>query len=151
MKRFVLIAVATILFTSCSKDVLYISSPDKREYITVITEKDVRYIIEGRHESVPEEGYIKLDISTTTELSDAIYICWRRHNEGGEIVVPKTTVIENRMEPSLYTFDNKLPEDKMGVPRPTKFAHDGCTSVGFSYKEPYPEGSAIIEEGSRLL
>lgn len=141
-----IIAILGIVFlTSCNKRVLYIYSPQREQCITIITKGKIRYIINGKHEEVPEKNYLKLDISNTTTLSDAIYICWYQQNKTGEIVMPKVKVLENMMDPDFYKFSDHLPEDKNGVPRPTKFGQLGCTSVGFSYQNPYPKGSSIVE------
>jgi hypothetical protein len=135
-----------LLLTSCGPSILQIYSPDKQNCFTIITEGKVRYIIDGEHQKLPEGNYLKLDISRTTELSDAVYICWHVPGKRGRLVMPNTEILENRMNPALYQFNNKLPEDNNGIPRPTSFTGNGCTSVGFSYKMPYPVGSATIEE-----
>lgn len=146
MKNTLYLIVSVLLLTSCSGDYLYIYSPSKDNCITVYTEKDIRYIMHGKYREVPNENYLKLDISKTTELSDAIYICWPKSGFHGEILIPKAIMIENKLDSTLYIFKNKLPLDKVGFPTPEKFSNDGCTSVGFSYKNPFPKGSSIVED-----
>lgn len=133
-----------MLLTGCKKEILNIYSTDNKHKLTVITDGDVRYVISGEHKEVPENNFIKLDVSGVTELSDAIYICWPSQNASGEIVIPNSSIIENRMPIDLFKFEDRLPKDNKGIPRPTKFSENGCTTVDFLRSRPYPEGSSTV-------
>lgn len=146
MKNTHYLIVSVLFLTSCRGDYLYIYPPNKDKCITIITEKNIRYIMHGKHREVTNENYLKLDISKTTDLSDAIYICWPKSGLPGEILIPKTTIIENKLDSTLYIFKNELPIDEVGFPTPEKYSNDGCTAVGFSYKNPFPKGSSIVED-----
>jgi hypothetical protein len=57
-----------------------IYSRDKSQVITVITLGDKRYLMDGKHKKIPNDGYLLLDISEVDHLGDGISVCW---NESG--------------------------------------------------------------------
>lgn len=146
MRRILILFSVTLLTISCKEKVLYVSSSDNQERLTIMTNGEESFVIEGWVKKIPKEGFVKVDIRKVTEMSDAIYICWPTKNKVGEIVIPNAVVVDDNMDQTRYEFANELPKDEHGIPRPTKFSDRNCTSIDFLLKKPYPKGSSTVQE-----
>lgn len=113
--------------------VLYIQPLDKGQCITIFNGLDKRYIVPGKHAFLPKGNYLKLDISKTTSLSDAIYICW---NEGmqWDMIIPNSLIEVNKLDTSQYLFSNKLPIDENNIPTVKRFSNEKCGAYDYESK-----------------
>lgn len=121
-----------MFFSGCSRERLFIYSKDQKQCITVITNKreKIRFIIAGKHHSIPKEDYIKVDIRKIDPLGDGVWGCWNG-SEGWELAVEKAVVIENKLDTSKFKFNDKLPRDDWGVPREAKYKEKDCFIYDF--------------------
>lgn len=83
-----------------------------------------RFIIDGKHEKVPELGYILLNAEKIPSLGDAIYICWENEQYEWDVVVDKSIIIESKLDTTRFNFSNFLPKDDRGIPPQKKFTKD---------------------------
>ena len=133
-----------LLIVGCSNEIVRISALDGSNKLTILTEGDIRYIIDGDSELIPDEGFIKLDVSGIDELADAIYICWPTDSVTGEIVIPRAKVLIDKLDPERFVFRAALPVDDRGIPTEAMFITTGCISVDFLLKREHPPHGAIV-------
>ena len=129
-----LLFFVTIMVAGCKRHHIYICDPDEEQCITVIDPaySDIRYVINGKHLSVPDTNFVKLKISTGEFPLDGIYICWKNETYRWEVVVTITKkVLENKLDKDRYLFSSKLDEDERGIPTAEKFTQKGCANIGF--------------------
>lgn len=138
-----IILVATIISCSKSSKIRFYSS-DKNNCVTVITKDTLRFVIAGDTESIPDTNFVKLDISKITDLGDGVWICWLE-NQGWDIVVDKSIILENKLDTTKYFFDNKLPVDEKGIPTEIKFRQKDCAVFDYSLMKLSPDKGAIVE------
>lgn len=140
------ILTVSIIFQSCTKHHDYIFSPDKKQCITIISDKNIRYIIDGKHSSVPDTNYVKLDISKRISFADNIVGCWKNKKYHWQIINDESTIIENKLDTFKYKFIEKLPKDRAGIPSKTVFRDEkGFFYLGFDYGKIYDTYGVIIE------
>jgi len=144
---FKIIAGLLIITTSfsCSKSSkIKFYSLDKDNCVTVLTKDTLRYVIAGDYDKVPDTNFVKLDISKITELGDGVWICWLE-NQGWDIVVDKSIIIENKLDTVKYLFDTKLPVDERGIPTEIKFRQENCAIFDYYLMKLRPDKGAIVE------
>jgi hypothetical protein len=131
---------------SCSsnKNILFIESPDKSSTITVITESDVRYIIDGKHRKVPSSNYVKLDISKVSPIGDQIGICWGIEGYKWRLVNDQSILINNKLDSALYDFKEKLERTEIGAPSFKEYLHERCVRVSVRENRVDPENGAKL-------
>jgi len=147
MKLYKLLSLIILIITlsGCNRERFYICSKDKKQCITVITYKDakIRYIINGKHYTIPDKNYIKVDISKIDPIGDGIWGCWEGINGGWECVVEKAVIIESKLDTTKFRFSNELPRDEWGVPREIKYRGKNCFIFDYLTKE--IEGESYVE------
>jgi hypothetical protein len=132
-------------FFSCSKSSkIKFYSLDKDNCVTVLTKDTLRYVIAGDYDKVPDTNFVKLDISKITELGDGVWICWLE-NQGWDIVVDKSIIIENKLDTVKYRFDIKLPVDERGIPTEIKFRQKNCAIFGYNLMRLSPDKGALVK------
>lgn len=128
-------------------DVLYIYSPDRSQCITVIDEHEKRCIIVGKHENIPDTGYIYIDKSDIDPLSDVIHVCWNTDRYDWEMVIHNSKIIEYKLDSSKFNFQVSLPKDDKGIPNEKKFRRSNCAIYSYYMKRLSPDNAgAIIEK-----
>ena len=100
---------------------------------------DTRYIINKNHSSVPKSDYIKLDISTITNLGDEIGVCWNNGKYDWEIVSDKSKIIEIKLDTLKYKFNTSWEDDKYGIPNAKKYHQPNCGTVDLLNMKVYDE------------
>ncbi|TPN87382.1 hypothetical protein [Aquimarina algicola] len=145
MKLFLTSLLIILFFTNCKKDTYHIYSLDKKNCITVKDIGKIRYIIDGKHSSVPNDNYIKLDISGIASIGDGLAGCWNNGNFKWDIVNDKSIIIENKLDPAKFRFSNTLPVDDRGIPTQNKYRNNNCFTFDFLRGELLPDQGAIIE------
>lgn len=68
------------VISACGEDKcrkIQISSPDEKQYITIITVDDNRYIMNGKHDKILSSNCALVDISKVSKLGDEVGICWK--------------------------------------------------------------------------
>ena len=145
MRYFLVVVMIVIFFNSCKKNTYYICSPDEKQCITVKNYGKTRYLINGKHESIPDNEYIKLDISKIDKISDAVHICWKDEEYDWNIVIDKSIIIESKIDTSKYHFRTRLPLNDKKIPSELEFRHDFCTIYSFSLNRLTPNNGAIVK------
>jgi hypothetical protein len=147
MKVLITYILVNLLFMSCNRQEIYICSPDESQCITVLTRafSDVRYVIDGKHISIPETNYVKLKLSNHYSPGDAINICWENDKYEWEAIIDKSTIVISKLDPDKFLFKNELDVDNRDVPTENRFRQDGCATVSlYSKINIVPEGNAIV-------
>jgi len=119
-------------------------SIDKSQCISIITIGKTRYIINGKHSSVPKSNYIKLDISEITSLGDEIGVCWNNGKYKWEVVNHKSKILEIKLDTLNYKFNTSWEEDKYGIPNSKKYHKSNCGTIGLLNMKNY-EDTIILE------
>ena len=148
MKIFVFFTAIIIFmtFTSCNYHKNYVYSPDKNQCITIISNKNIRYIIVGNHSSVPDTNYIKLDISKRYSFADNIIGTWKNKKYQWQIINDESIIIENKLDTLKYKFIEVLPKDSLGIPSTTIFRREkGFFYLGFDYGKIYESYNVVLE------
>ncbi|KAA0229735.1 hypothetical protein EDS67_10825 [candidate division KSB1 bacterium] len=151
----------SLFFGGCT-ETIYFYPPDKSQCITVITEnwtrlRDLidgrpnhsiraRYIIAGKHHTVPENNFVKLDVQYGDDYRADLYICWKNEQYEWEVVVHNAEIVESTLDTTRFNFSAALPADDRGFPTGRKFRKKGCAVFSFYTKRFSPdEGEAIVE------
>jgi hypothetical protein len=151
-----------MLFLFGCTETIYLYPPDKSQCITVITEnwtdlRDLidgkpnrsiraRYIIAGKHHTVPEKNFVKLDIDSGDRYRAALYVCWNSEHYEWEVVVHNAEVVESTLDTTKFNFSAALPRDVRGIPTAIKFTKEGCDVYSFELKQLIPEeGGTVVE------
>lgn len=147
MKKFYLISIFLFL-ASCGNNLSYtLHSLDRKQSITIISSGKTRYIIDGTHDRVPKNNYIKVDLSNTPMTGfDEIVGCWKTSKYEWEIIDEGVTILENKLDPKRFKFGTKFPEDKDGIPTIIDFSKPNCFDLGFEYNEILHKRGEIIVE-----
>ncbi|MBO6524835.1 MAG: hypothetical protein JJ971_13470 [Balneolaceae bacterium] len=103
-----------------------IESPLGSGLITIITYNNLRYIIEGDKETIPDSNYVLLDISEIPELGDEIGICWEVENLKWRVVNYNAKVIENKLSVIDFEYQEDTDRTKIGVPTMINYMNDNC-------------------------
>lgn len=134
-----------VISFSCSKSSkIKFFSLDKDNCVTVLTKDTIRYVIAGDYDKVPDTNFVKLDISKIPELGDGVWICWLE-NQGWDIVVDKSIILENKLDSTKHLFDNKLPVDERGIKTEIKFRQENCAIFGYYLMRLSPDKGAIVK------
>lgn len=138
--------VIIIVLMGCNdKDILYIHSKDTSNTITVITDDDIRYIIDGRHSRIPDSNYIKLNVERIDPISDAIQVCWNDEGYLWRVINSKAQILESKLDTTKYYFNNELPKDERGVPTQKSYVKDNCAVFDFLRRELLFDKGATLE------
>ncbi len=121
-----------------------IYSADKTQCVTIITQGNSRYFINGEYNSIPKSEYIKVDKSGITLIEDEIGICWKNENYVWEIVNHKSKIIEIKIDTLKFKFNTSWETDKYGTPNAKKYRTDNCGTIGLETMKNYSE-NIIIE------
>ena len=141
------LAVLIVIFvTSCGKpQTLHIYSLDKSQIITVINEGDFRYIIDGKHNTLPNSNFIKLDIQDIDPLGDGLHVCWKDENYDWQLVVHGSKVLNSTIDTIRFNFKTSLPLKDGKIPTELKFRQDNCAIFDFHRMRLSPDKGAIVE------
>jgi len=146
---FMLIGIVAI--TGCKRHHIHICDPDEEQCITVIDPayRDFRYIIIGRHETVPDSNYAKLKLGKTVRHYDGISICWDNYVHNLEIVIPRTEIIEDHLNMNGVVLKTQFDKDEHGLPITDKYRSDDCANISLydGLRDEYtviPNGNAVV-------
>ncbi len=159
--KLLLTTCLTLFLFGCT-ETIYFYPPDRSQCITVITEnwtrlRDIidgkpnrsiraRYIIAGKHHTVPEENFVKLDVQYGDDYRAEFDICWKSEQYEWEVVVYNAEVVESTLDTTRFNFSAALPADDTGFPTAMKFTEEGCAVFDFGLKRFSPDrGEAIVE------
>ncbi|MDI9309502.1 MAG: hypothetical protein QM535_04750 [Limnohabitans sp.] len=136
MKKLYLIFFLLFL-VSCNKHCYTLYSNDKKQSITIISNGNIRYYINGKHNEVPEKNYVKVDLSTTAMMNnDELVGSWKTNKYEWKIINDGVTVLENKLDSTRFKCENKFPEDKNGIPTLIDFYNKpNCFDIGFEYNK----------------
>lgn len=125
--------ILIIALSGCNRERFYICAKDKNQCITVITYKNkkIRYIINGKHYTIPDKNYVKLDISRIDKIGDEILGYWNPH--GWVLYNHKSIVLEKNIDTVKYKFKNSLPLKEYDVPTVKPILEQDYFRVGLSY------------------
>lgn len=146
MKRIIMFLSLISFLAGCErKENIYIFTPDKKQCITIFNRDEIRYIVDGKHEKIPDTNYIKLDVTKVPTMGDGLWICWENSKYKWDIVVDKSIILESKIDTSKYRFNTRLPVDERGIPTPKKYRGDGCATFDFYSMRLIPDKGAIVE------
>ena len=133
---------------SCnSKNDHFILYPkDRTLSITVITEGQIRFIINGEHNQIPEENYIKINISKIDPIGDEIGVCWDSGKYEWEVVNHGSRVIENKLDTTRFRFTTSWDIDNRGIPNATRYHQEMCGTTGTEYFSPRNGDNLVYEQ-----
>ncbi len=144
---FIINIIFLLLLTSCNKYYHnYIYSPDRKQCITIISDKKIRYIIAGKHPSVPETNFLKLDISKRYSFADHIVGSWRTNKYNWQIINAESIILENKLDTMKYKFTKNYPTNSLGISTKASFSNEkGFFYLGFDYGEIYDSSGVILD------
>lgn len=135
-----------ITLTSCNKHQNFIYSPNKKQCITIITDVDTRYIINGKHTSIPTTDYIKYSLdSIDVEVGDEIVGHWKNNNYEWEIATDRAIILENKLDPKKFKFNKNFPTDNRGIPTIIEYTDKNSFDIGFDHGKIINYKGAIVE------
>jgi hypothetical protein len=141
-----LITLSVLLYTSCAKSTYNIYSPNKRQCITIITDKNIRYIINGCYSRVPESNFIKIDLKIVDRgAGDEIVGAWEKDNFKWLIIQDKAIIIQNKLDTTLYKFRDNFPVDENGIPTLKVYNGKGYFELVFDYSDLVHSKGAVIK------
>ena len=140
--------IGLVNFVSCSNTVKYekwrhvqIQPKDRSQTVTIITEGDKRYIMYGKHEKIPEDGYLLLDMSKVDRLGDAISICWNDNGYKWKVASAYAELIENKLDTSSFLYHQPIGE--YGQPVSAGYTGENCGGV-LIREDLKPRGNLIV-------
>lgn len=138
--------VLSIIIVGCVKrQFIYFYSPNKKQCITIIDEDKYRYVINGRHNKLPNKNYLKLSLRNIDPIGDSFHICWDNGRYEWDAVVQKSVIIESTLDTSRFNFNTELPTDVRGIPNEIKFRNDNCSIYSFYLKRFSPNKGEVVE------
>lgn len=115
---------------------------DKSQVITIITTDDKRYIMNGKHNKIPDDNYLLLDLSKVDPLGDGFSICWDENGYNWKIASTYAKLIENKLDTSKYSYYQPL--NKQDKPISLEYKKTNCGN--FLIRENRnPWGNLIVE------
>ncbi len=142
------ILLIVLVFYSCNqeknKNIIIIESPLKDQAITIISEGNTRYIINGKHKNIPDSNYAILDISKVSLIGDEIGICWNVDGYKWKLVSAYSRFIKSNLDTSLYYLQKELITDKHGSPTFKEYLDKSCVRISIR------EGKCLPENGATL-
>jgi len=143
-----LIGLTIFLINSCNtmnnNTDFRIYSSDKKQCVTIITKEEIRYIINGKHSSVPKTDFVKIDISQVDSNSDEIGVCWKNNNYEWEIVNHSSKIIENKLDTLKFKFNTSWKNDEEGISNSKKYHKANCGTIGLMYMNTFGE-TVVLE------
>lgn len=138
-----------LVFISCEQEKdkekwrhVEISSLDRSQVITIITDGNKRYFIPGRHKHfTPKNGYLLVDISNVDALGDAISVCWNDKGHKWKIASAYAQFIECNLDTSEFVYYG--PKDKYGAPSVKGYLGENCGGV-LIREDLKPHGNLIL-------
>lgn len=132
-KYFGLLLLAAML-TSCGQEKrqekwrhIEISPLNNSQVITVITEGDKRYFMNGKHKDIPDDNYLLLDLSKVDRLGDGFSICWNEPNGyKWRIASTYASLLENKLDSSKYLYYQ--PRREYDKPVSAEYKKSNCGS-----------------------
>jgi hypothetical protein len=97
---------------------------DNSQMITIITIDNDRYFIDGEHYTVPNYGFIKVDISSVDQLGDAVAVCWNESGYKWKVSSTYGTLIETKLDTSKFKYYQ--PVGIYGEPVSTGYTGELC-------------------------
>lgn len=150
MKILTVSIVLILIVSSCnsnSKNDHFVLSPkDKSQSITIMTAGDIRYIVDGNHDSLPDTNYIKINISKIDPIGDEIGVCWNKGKYRWEVVNHQSDILENKLDTAKYKFNTSWELDNRGIPNAAKYRRDNCGSTGTDYFSPANGDDLMFEK-----
>ncbi|MFZ1288493.1 MAG: hypothetical protein WAR79_00260 [Melioribacteraceae bacterium] len=142
----ILFSLLIIIFISgCkNKSTIYFYSLDKSQCITIISEYDYRYIIDGKHDQPPDTNYVKVHLKDRNSMWDGFHVCWNNEKYEWDAVVKNSEILESKLDTTKFNFSTKLPIDERSIPTEIKFRKENCAIYSFYSKKLSPDQGAIV-------
>lgn len=138
IKKYFALIFFTLIFACCGQGKrmekwrhIEISPLDESQVVTVITTGEMRYIMNGKHKTIPEENYLLLDMSKVDRLGDGFSICWDENGYKWKIASAYARVVENKLDTTKYLYYQPLGEDG----QPTSDGYTGKSCGGILIRE----------------
>ena len=126
--------------------VYHIYSPDKSQCITMINDKEqeIRYIIDGYHDTVPADNYVKLSLEKMDHIADQSVGCWKDGSYEWQMLNEQTIILENRLDTSRFKYSSNE-SDGQAQDTYQKYSHEYCFDVTFEHWSISDDSGAIVE------
>jgi len=145
MIKGIFLFLLTVIFSCSSKEnILIIENPARNKAITIITKRNKRYIINGKHKKVPNSNYAVLDISQVSPIGDEIGICWDIDGYKWRLVNAYSKFVKSKLDTSLYDLQKELIKDKHGAPTFKEYLNKSCVRISIREKKCLPENGAVL-------
>jgi hypothetical protein len=145
------VIIIFLVFQSCDlfnqKEIIFLGSKDKSQWVTHISMNNVQYIIAGRTKKIPDTNYVYFDVShKDLEVDNYALICWTEScsNKQWEIVIDDARILENKLDSSQYIFQTKIPLFR-GIPSDKPYLDKGCHIFEFDEYFDVLDSNLIIE------
>lgn len=135
--KYIYIICALLFYSSCSSQAEHFYSSNRKQCISIITDGNLRYIINGYSNSVPKDNYIKVDLSKIDRhVGDEIVGCWNKDKFEWIIMMNNVSILENRLDTSKFVFKKDFPVDSSQIPTLKGYSIEdlNCFHLGFEYK-----------------
>lgn len=136
MKHIIIALIFALCLVGCTTGTYRFISPNGENEITIKTDGDIRYIINGLHREVPDSGYVKIDLSSVDRgAGDQIVGCWDTDGFEWVIRMHNVMVLENRLDTSRHLFLDHFPmEGPHNIPTLKGYTDSNCFSISFDYR-----------------
>jgi hypothetical protein len=145
LSSFLIIGILMFLINSCNihnRKNFLIYSPDKKQCVIIITSGETRYIINGKHNSIPKSNYVKIDKSQIDPIGDEIGVCWKNENYDWQIVNHQSKILENKLDTTKFKFNTSWEKDERGIFNSKKYHKPYCGTIDLLNIKTY--GEAIV-------
>ncbi len=147
---FYFFALAVFSLASCgySKEqekwrYIVISSLDESQSITVFTIGNDRYVMNGIHEKIPNDGYIHLSLSNVDRLGDGIEVCWSKNTSGWKLQSPDAKILVNKLDTSKFNY--YTPKGENGRPDFSQYKQPNCGILYIREMDRKPWGNLKVQ------
>ena len=97
--------IAITLFSGCYSPAQHFYSVDKTKCISIITERDDRYIINGYYDRVPKSNFIKVSlVKIDRHVADQIVGCWNKDGAEWIILMDNVIILDNKLDAKRFVF-----------------------------------------------
>jgi len=127
-----------MVMVGCSRGRYHLYSPDKNQSITIITNGNIRYIVNGITNKIPEKNYVKIELkSIDRNVGDELAGCWNKDGYNWVIMMDNVKILENKLDTTKYLFKDRFPLNSSGIPTLIEYDRKkaGCFSLGFEYEK----------------
>lgn len=103
----------------------------------------------GETESVPDEGFVQLDLSNVPVDGDQLGGCWSNGSavsDGWVLYCDFSEIVESKIDTSRFIVKTSFPTRAEGIPTSEPFSRENCFDFGYDNGNiTFPRGDVIVE------